>query len=76
VPDRFAEVVAEAVRHGKPIVEESQVELAAFQRASNLLIVFAREPVRLRRRMAPCGGIIRTILGLQKADQLHLPVHE
>ena len=75
MPDRFPEIVAIAIRYREPVIKERQMELSPLQGPSDVFVIFAREPVRLRRRMAPGGRIIRAILGLQKADQFHLPGH-
>ncbi len=70
---RGAEIVGETVGNGEPVIEESEMKFAGFERAADVLVIFARRPIRLRLRMAPRGRIVRTILRLQEADQLHLP---
>src|SRR5262249_49149995 len=73
VAHRLREVVAVAIGHGQPVVEERELELAGLERAADPLIVLGGEEVLRGRRVAPRGRVVRAVLGLQKGDQRHLP---
>ena len=70
--DRVAMVVAVAVRHREPIVEEAEVELAFLQHAADGAVVVGRHGVVARFRMAPGTYQVGAVLRLQEADHDHL----
>ena len=51
--DRVLMIVAIAVRHREPVVEESHLELAFFQHAAEVGVIFRAPRVRARFRMPP-----------------------
>ena len=73
VADGLGEVVAVAVGHGEPIVEEGQVEARVLEGARDALEVPGREEVRGGLGVAPGGGIVRAVLGLEEGHEHHLP---
>src|SRR5678815_2855585 len=67
-------VVAVAVGHGQPVVEEGEVELARLERARDALVVVGGEEVLCRGGMRPRGRVVRAVLGLEKGHHRHLAV--
>ena len=75
VPHRLLVVVAVAVGHRQPVVEEGQVELALLQRAGDALVVLRRHEIGHGLRMPPRRRIVRAVLRLQERHQRHLSFH-
>ena len=68
VAHRLGEVVAEAVRHRKAIIEECEVELAVLEGAGDPPVVLRRHEVAGGFGVTPRRGEVRAVLRLQKAD--------
>src|SRR5262245_39995761 len=68
-------IVAVTIGHGQAIVKEGDVELASFEDARDLLVIFSRMGVVARLRMSPGARQVRAVLRLQEADHHHLPRH-
>jgi hypothetical protein len=60
-------IVAIAIGHGQAIVKESDVKLAGFEDAGNLLVVIGRMGVIARLRVTPGARQVRAILRLQES---------
>ena len=73
--DGVGVIVAVAVRHRQPIVEERQVEFSGFEDPGDLLIVIRRHRIVARLRMPPRTRQVGAVLRLQEADHCHLPCH-
>ena len=73
--DRVGVIVAVAVRHGEPVVEERHVEFAGFQDPADLLVVVRRHRIVARFRVPPGARQVGAVLRLQEADHRHLPCH-
>jgi hypothetical protein len=56
------------------VVEKRHLDLAVLQRAGDALVVFGREEIRHRRRMAPRSRQVGAVLRLQKGDERHQAV--
>ena len=73
--DGMGVVVAVAVRHRQPVVEERHVEFSGLQDPADLLIIIRRHRIVARFRVAPGAWQVGAVLGLQEADHHHLPCH-
>ena len=70
VLDGVRVVAAEHVRHRQAIVEEADVELARFEHAGDVLVVFRRPAVGARLRMTPRGGEVVQFCACRNATRV------
>ena len=69
--DRRGVMAGIEIGQRQPVVEKRHLDLAVLQRPRDPLVVFRRQEIEHRRRMAPGAGQVRAVLRLQERDQLH-----
>jgi hypothetical protein len=75
VLDRVAMVVAVAIGHGQPVIEEADVELAFLEHPADGGVEVRRPGVLAGIGMSPGGHEVCAVLGLQEAHHHHLSLH-